>query len=351
VLFDPELRLIKEEILPVASNKWMSFIQNHQDANVFHTPEWARVIKNTYGFPIYAAVLTTDEGLITSGVPFSVVHGPLSKGKIVSLPYTDHCQPLLSSDSDAGLLAGFLAETGNRVNIGRVELRWKYPDLEDYVYRTRHFRHFIPLEKGAGEVYKSFSRTQRQNIGVAEKSGVEIVRGESLASMREFYRLQCLTRKRQGITVQPWRFFRNLWAETINKGLGFVLLAYKNRICLAGGVFLAWKKTVVYKYAASDNVGQRYRPNHLIIWSAVRWACENGFSVLDFGRCENENLGLRTFKKRWGAFEMPLTYSFQGTLPGDSLLGQAGHAVKPVMKLVPLNLNRLGGSLLYRFID
>lgn len=152
-------------------------------------------------------------------------------------------------------------------------------------------------------------RTQRQNIKTAEKNGVQIIRGEDLDHLRVFYRLQCLTRHRQGFPVQQWRFFELLINRIISQGLGFILLAYKDDQCLAAGLFLHWNKILCYKYAASSESEQTLRPNHLITWTAVRWGCENGFKIFDFGRSDFKNEGLRTYKNRWGTDETPLTYS------------------------------------------
>jgi len=41
---------------------------------------------------------------------------------------------------------------------------------------------------------------------------------------------------------------------------------------LAAGLFLNWQRTLIYKYAASDDRGQDLRPNHLLTWTAIRWA-------------------------------------------------------------------------------
>jgi CelD/BcsL family acetyltransferase involved in cellulose biosynthesis len=83
---------------------------------------------------------------------------------------------------------------------------------------------------------------------------------------------------------------------------------------LAAGLFLHWYHTLTYKYSASDDEGQKLKPNHLLTWTAIRWGCENGFKIFDFGRTDVKDEGLRTFKNRWGAKELPLIYSTLSTV-------------------------------------
>ncbi len=110
--------------------------------------------------------------------------------------------------------------------------------------------------------------------------------------------------------VQPWRFFQLLGEELLKPGFGYILLAYKESECIAASIFLRWKNVLTYKFGASSFDGLIYRPNNLIMWAAIQWGCENGCSLLDFGRTEIENKGLRKFKNGFGAQEMPLVYSF-----------------------------------------
>ena len=38
----------------------------------------------------------------------------------------------------------------------------------------------------------------------------------------------------------------------------------------------------------------------LIYWNILKYACENGYRIFDFGRCTPEENTFR-FKKQWGA--------------------------------------------------
>jgi lipid II:glycine glycyltransferase (peptidoglycan interpeptide bridge formation enzyme) len=167
-----------------------------------------------------------------------------------------------------------------------------------------------------------------------------------------FYRLHLQTRRRQGVPVQPRRFFRLLWENAIATGLGSVLIVEASAQPIAAAVFLSWNDTVIYKFGASDMSSRSLRPNHLLFWHAIRTACEQGFRWFDFGRTDLGQEGLRNFKLSWGAVEEPLVY---GTLGGKlgavpSADGTAGRMLEPVIRHGPLLLCRALGETLYRYV-
>jgi CelD/BcsL family acetyltransferase involved in cellulose biosynthesis len=160
--------------------------------------------------------------------------------------------------------------------------------------------------------------------------------------------MQLETRHRKGIPVQPRKFFDLLGKHILAQGLGFILLAYKDDQCLAGGLFLHWQHTLTYKYAVSSSKGQQYRPNNLLSWTAMRWGCENGYTVFDLGRTELENEGLRRFKNGWGAEESPLPYSVLSAKSQDTGNDKLMSLMSTFIQKAPPWVCRVTGELLYR---
>src|SRR5581483_10518350 len=163
-----------------------------------------------------------------------------------------------------------------------------------------------------------------------------------------YYRLHLETRLRLGVPSQPRRFFRLLWQRLVGVGGGALYLVYDGRAAVAGAVFLASNRTMVYKYSAWD---ARRRPglaNDLLLWTAIRSACEQGFATFDYGRSDLGAEGLRRFKSRWGAVERPLVYSSVGARAA----ADASHTpsmVGSVIRRSPLWVTRVSGALLYRY--
>jgi lipid II:glycine glycyltransferase (peptidoglycan interpeptide bridge formation enzyme) len=188
----------------------------------------------------------------------------------------------------------------------------------------------------------------RRNIRVAERRGVRIESGNQRNHVEVFYRLHLETRQRKGMPIQPWRFFHILGRSLLEKGLGFVLLAYKDDACLAGAVFLHWHGTLTYKFGASHFDGLSLRPNNLVMWAAIRWGCENGYSLFDMGRTDIDDAGLRAFKSGWGAEETPLAYSTLSAEPSQPVTGKLMPIMQTVIRNSPPWVCRATGELLYK---
>jgi lipid II:glycine glycyltransferase (peptidoglycan interpeptide bridge formation enzyme) len=241
-----------------------------------------------------------------------------------------------------------------------VSVRAPLPEVAGWRQRRAAVLHTLRLDGDPERVYRTFKRTQiQQCIAQAGRQGVTAHRGTAWADMRAFYGLHLQTRRRQGTPVQPLRFFRLIWERLLQAGQGFVCLASQHGRVIAGAVFLAWNGTVIYKYSASDPSFWSARPNHLVLWTAIRWACTNGFSVFDFGRTDVENAGLRTFKNGWGTREEPLIYSSLGGEPADTaaaaasatsaVRAQAARAAHDLIRRSPAWVCRALGEVLYRY--
>jgi CelD/BcsL family acetyltransferase involved in cellulose biosynthesis len=211
--------------------------------------------------------------------------------------------------------------------------------------------HELELDSEVERVRKGFSRSQViRNIGRAEREGVVVRRAAEPRDLDAFYRLHTRTRRRQGVPVQPRRFFDVLWSRLVEPGIGFILLAdVHDRKAVAGALFLTNGRTTIYKFGASDVESLRFRPNHLIFWTAIREACARGDRRFDFGRTDLTNGGLRAFKSGWGAKERPLTYSTLAPGAASEAEGMATRALSLAIRKGPRWVCRGTGEALYRY--
>ena len=339
-------------VLEITDPRWADFLATHPAATPFHHPHWIRVIADCYGFRAFALAVSDATGAIRAGLPVVEVRHLRSGPKWVSLPYTDYCPPLVSNRQEEEHLAAALQRASRAAGARRVEIR--APMVGDPGAGPAALRHVLALSRNAAEVYAGFHRSQVQrNIRRAEREGLTVRQATRPHDLVDtFYRLHLRTRRRQGVPVQPRRFFRLLWEHTITTGLGSVLIVEASGQPIAAAVFLTWNGTVIYKFGASDPSSLSLRPNHLLFWHAIRAACEQGNHWLDFGRTDIGQEGLRNFKLSWGAVEEPLVYATldgqQGSAPPTE--GMTARVLGPVIRHGPLLLCRAFGETLYRYV-
>ena len=329
--------------------QWLEYVKSKPQATIFHHPSWLKVLENSYGYRPFILVVRNIAGQITAGLPVMEIQRPLGGKRWVSLPFTDYCSPLYDNQEAHNQLIEHLLTAYQDHHTNSIQIRWELPSLLWIRSHTSHYLHTLPLRADSQAVLKGFKRTHRQNISTAEERGVVIKWGTEPEHLRLFYTMQLETRHRKGVPVQPWKFFELLGKEILDQGLGFILLAYKDSQCLAGGLFLYFQHTLTYKYAASIGEEQQLRPNNLLSWVAMQWGCDHGYTVFDLGRTELDNDGLRRFKCGWGASETPLPYSTISTSIASENNGKLVPIMQRMIRKAPPWFCRITGELLYRY--
>jgi CelD/BcsL family acetyltransferase involved in cellulose biosynthesis len=336
------------ELLDIDDARWIEFVSSHPNAGPFHHPSWSLTLSDSYGVRPFVLCLSTPDGMLEAGMPIAEVANRFMRRRWVSLPFTDACSPLASGAAEA-VLAQTLVSLARNADVARVSVRASL-SAAGFASETAGTLHVLRLESDPSAVLARFHQSQvRRGITKAASGPLVVRRADDVRELtRAFYGLHLRTRRRQGVPVQPRRFFEALWRRVIEPGLGFVLLAYHGTRPVAGAVFLAWNRTVTYKFGASNPDELKFRPNHLVFWEAIRWACQRGYHTFDFGRTDADNVGLRTFKSRWGADEQPLLYSVAGG-PARSGVPRQPALAAAVIRRSPLWLCRLAGAAFYRY--
>ncbi len=313
-----------EVVNPLTEADWDHQVAGHPDATVYHSAAWAAVLVNTYGFlPKY--LVQRHDGKADALLAFMEVYGILGRKRGISLPFTDCCPFLLPlGDSGHDLEPRFL-KAEKRVDLAvssrllaaagvlarlqswqQIEFRPK-PDSEVPRSSSVLFaNHEVSLAETDEIQQKQCGSATRRSLRQAELAGLPMQVGSDLPLVQAYYRLHCLTRRRQGSPPQPWRFFANLHKWLLSRGFGFVVLAGDSPV--AGAVFLKFGRRAVYKFGASDGRSLDTRPNQRVMWTGLRHAASLGCSWMDLGRSSLANEGLRRFKQGWGAIETQLAY-------------------------------------------
>ena len=108
---------------PLGDRRWTDFVERHPDASIFHTIPWLDALRRTYG---YRPVVLTNcpRGVeLTAGIPFCEVKSWISGSRLVSLPFSDHCQPLLKTPDDFGYFIFYLEDHCRHLGYKYIELR------------------------------------------------------------------------------------------------------------------------------------------------------------------------------------------------------------------------------------
>jgi hypothetical protein len=333
-------------INPIKDSRWLEFINKFPRSNIFHHPSWLKLLSIQYKFDTFAICSIDADETIKAALPLCEIKG-INGRKWISLPFTDYVEPLFDSEENMDEIIDHLITNQTEKKVDSIEIRYRNDAFFNF---SNEFYHILELEnKNEQEIFNSLKDSHKRNIKKSKKEGLTGEILYSKESVNEFYLLHLKTRKKQGVPIQPKSFFNNMYEELIKNGLGFVVLVKKENKALATGLFLGFNRTLTYKYGASDPDELLLRPNNLMFMTAIEYAIKKGYQYFDFGKTENENVGLREFKSGWGAVEYPLYYSFYPSIPGKGIFSFIKDKImKPVIKLSPSFVCRLTGELFYK---
>jgi CelD/BcsL family acetyltransferase involved in cellulose biosynthesis len=293
---------------------------------------------------------------LTNGIVCCEVDSRVTGRRLVSLPFSDHCEPLVAGPEEFGM---FLTE----LQSGQAG-RWKYVEIRPrsaldaglkgrsgFRPGAQYFLHTLDLRPSVEQLYSSLHPDSiRRKIRRAEREGLTYKEGRSAALLDEFYRLQLLTRRRHRLPPQPLGWFRNL-AACLGDKLK-IRVASKQGRPVAAILTLRYKDVLTYKYGASDAEFHNLGGMALLFWRAIQEARQEGLREFDFGRSDCDNPGLVTYKERWGAARSTITYlRYPPPRPEAAAKKQAkrGSALaRQVLSSAPDGMLTIAGKLMYR---
>jgi len=151
------MQLELEIINPIKYSGWDDLLSSNQECTFFHSSAWARVLHESYQYsPLYFTVF--DNGKLLALLPVMEVRSILTGCRGVSLPFTDHCEPILSEGLELEDIIDHLLKHASGRGWKFVELRGGTnmpPDTPHYSY---FYCHKLDLEKSEQKTVFNFQR-------------------------------------------------------------------------------------------------------------------------------------------------------------------------------------------------
>ena len=338
---------------PLQDDRWPELIARHPNASVFHTRGWLGALQATYKYTPVAFTTSAPNEHLTNAVLFCAVSSWLTGSRFVSLPFSDHCEPLIECAKQFRTLCAHVE--GQRVREGRryVEMRSANPCFEvdkEFARTNIYVLHRLDLRPSLDALHKGFHKDCIQRkIRRAERESLTYEAGRSPLLLQQLYRLLQLTRSRQHLPPQPFEWFQNL-VVCMGKDVS-IRIAFKNGQPIAGIMTLDHGKKMVYKYGGSDAKFNNLGATPMLFWQAIKDAKHAGMEELDLGRSDLNNTGLISFKERWSAARETLTtWRAPDVNTSPSLERRKARLAKEVCVWLPDRVLNLVGRYLYRHI-
>ena len=301
-------------------------IKNFDDALIFHSPEWLKMLEKCYRLnPHHLTSATSDS---TAMMPLFLVNSPLFGRKLTTQPFNFYGGILSSSEESTRSIMIDAKKLWAEHKTRYVEIKNVCPLNAEIVKefnlieRSPVVRYVVPLYADAEEFDKHLKRRFREKIKrlgrEAASRGLSIEEanpGDEYA-LRAFYNL--LTdeyRKKHFMLVQPYRLFR-LVSEKLRQRFHLYVARLDNKI-IGGAIILRFNQVDYYLWGAYDQNCESLSPLTLILAEAMRFGRQAGSHSLDLGVTSRSHEGLNFFKSRWGGDCEPLNYYYMANSAED----------------------------------
>ncbi len=297
-------------INPLSDKRWDDLVARHPRASAFHQRGWLEALARTYGYEPFVLTSASAGQPLSDGIVLCRVSSWITGTRLVSLPFADHCEPLLNGGREPIEFMSWLrAECDRR--------RWRYvecrplPGCHDVAYGLQpegsYCFHELDITPTLDGIFRYMHKNSfRRKIRKAEKEQLSYEVGRSKQLVDEFHRLLMVTRRRHHVLPQPRAWFRNLVQCMGDKVQ--IRLARKNGSAIATMLTLRHGSDVVFKYGGSDARFHSLGGVPFLFWKLIEESKASGAEKIDLGRSDWDNQGLITFKDRLGATRRSLTY-------------------------------------------
>src|ERR1700723_913333 len=179
-------------INPLTDQRWDDLVAQHALASAFHQRGWLQALSRTYGYTPLVLTSALDDEPMFDGIVLCRVSSWITGTRMVSLPFSDHCEPLVDNQQDLSEFTGWLRAE-------RDSQRWKYVELrpltlirDDYGRQPTqsYCFHELDLSPGLEQLFRNLHKDSIQRrIQRAEREGLSYVTGRSETLADAFYRL------------------------------------------------------------------------------------------------------------------------------------------------------------------
>lgn len=344
----------------IDQEQWDSYVLNHPRGTLFHLISWKNVIEKTFGHKSFYLLAentaprqhrntnvsasdlkrsdprtsymndspinptnsinpsnssnpsnsinpSNSSNPIVGILPLFSVKSLLFGKSLVSVPFAAYGGILADDPDVANQLLDKAKEITCSEGLDYLEFRNRdgvienLPLKELYVSFRREI--FEDLESNMNAIL----RKSRRMIRVGEKEGLTLEFGHE-ALIPAFYEIFARSYHRLGSPVFSIKLFRNLLREFKEKA-SILLIRDKESRPISGVLSFFYKDEVIPYYAGSLFEYRQLAPNDYMYWQLIKYGCENGYKLFDFGRSKIET-GSFDFKRHWGFKPEPLPYQY-----------------------------------------
>jgi peptidoglycan pentaglycine glycine transferase (the first glycine) len=300
--------------------RWNRFVEGCPSGNVTQTFEWGEL-----GDALGGDVLRL--GAVEDGELCGAMVCIAARAPVLRRPYLYVPRGPVVDDPAGPALAALVARAGEEArkrsafmlkvepSVADGDERW-LEALRALGFRRNRFathprRSWVAdIRPSEDEILSGMKEKWRYNIRLAGRKGVQVREGTAPADVDTFYALYQETAARDGFFIHAKRHYADILRLYGERDAAVLLLAEYEGTAIAGLIAVRCGPVTTYMFGASSNMHRNRMPNHLLQWTAIRWARAHSCTLYDF-RAIAESLdpsedlySLYTYKQGFGGYSV-----------------------------------------------
>jgi serine/alanine adding enzyme len=340
------------DVVPLTPNRekgWQRFVEDSDQASLAHALAWRNVVEKTYRHD--AIYLMAIDGQTLAGVlPLFLIRSPFFGRFLVTAPYLSYGGLLGDQERACRALMQATREVATEQKAKYVEIRGLSKVGQGLFLKDKYCTFLLPLRVGHDVIWKRFEGGKvRWAVNKARKAGLIVESGHHLKKI--FAEVMSRHMRDLGTPFHRMRFYQNIVEEFPNQSE--ILMARQGDRYVGGILVISFQGTVYWLYGAGLCEYKHLAPISLLLWEAIRSACEQGFMYFDFGRSRWDS-GTFHFKRKWGAHPFQLFYEYHllanGSLPDVDPTNSSFRLAITLWKQLPIFMTKLLGPSIIKDI-
>ncbi len=272
--------------------QWNRFVESRPTGNVTQTFEWGELGHHLGGDVLRLGAL--ENGELRGAMLVIVGRAPLLRRPYLYVP-----RGPVVDDPAAPALAALVARAGQearRRGAFMLKVEPNVPDgdpawltaLHRLGFRRNRFATHprrswtLDIQPDEDTLLAGMKEKWRYNIRLAGRKGVQVRQATAPEDVDTFYQLYQETAARDGFFIHPKQHYADILRLYGARDAAVLLLAEFEGSAIAGLIAVRCGAVTTYMFGASSNLHRNRMPNHLLQWTAIRWAKAHGCSLYDF---------------------------------------------------------------------
>lgn len=282
---------------------WDGFVDSQTEARYCYLTGYGIALEEVYHLkPYYYAIW--EDNCIKAVLPAFVVGLPWAR-HCVSIPFSQFGGPLFDHSAENieelydHLTLGLLRTVGaDSIEMRGLNALAPSKNTSRAATNEQFEYAILDLEASEDQLFREkFDHSVRKAVHKAEREGIYALEDSSEACLvREFYPRYLRAMKRLGTPPHPIDYFIAL-RRHLGDRLRVYWAVHGDRF-VSGLMGVSTAKRVNILYIVSDEKYHELRPNDLVHWRFIQWACSSGHKWFDFGVARYQ--GQYRFKRKWG---------------------------------------------------